>query len=511
VSGRDLLVRPPAVAGLFYPDDPATLATTVDAALRAGARILGDRARPDTEALIVPHAGYRYSGDVAGTAYAGLAGRTDLRRVVLLGPAHRVPVRSLAVPTVDAFATPLGPVPVDAAGRRSALAAGRTVVADDRPHAPEHSLEVHLPFLQRVLGPAVDADGAVRWSVLPFVVGRAGADEVADVLEAVWDDPGTIAVVSTDLSHYHDDATAKRLDAATAARIVALDLDHLSGDDACGAAPLRGLLALARRRGLDVELLDLRTSGDTSGERDRVVGYGAFAVAPARPDPPGTTSNQRRSSWSRPPEHPEPRQGREEGPGAGGDAGGTALDTNEQRTLLDLAREVVADGVAGRDRDASDLSHLPDLPVSLTTPAATFVTLRCRGRLLGCIGSMEPRRPLAADVAANAWSAAFADPRLPAVTRVDLVELEVKISVLGPLEPMAVSSPAELVASLRPGIDGVLVEGGRRRGTFLPSVWGQLVEVEAFVEHLWHKAGLRPGSWPPDLRVWRYGTLEFGD
>lgn len=496
MNEQGTLVRPPAVAGFFYPDDPATLAARVDAALEAGARVLGDRPRRVPEALVVPHAGYRYSGEVAGTAYATLVGLSEVERVVLAGPAHRVPVRGLAVPTVDAFLTPLGPVPVDDTGRRVALAVGRSVVADDRPHAAEHSLEVHLPFLQRVLGPALDTDGATRWSVLPLVVGPAAPDDVAEVLEAVWGGPETVVVVSTDLSHYHDDATAKRLDAATAARIVGCDVEHLAGEDACGASPLRGLLEVARRRHLDVDLLDLRTSGDTSGERDRVVGYGAFAVTPARTGPPGAAPAALTSSTPTP-EQPEP-------PGPGDEVG---LGEEERRALVELARRVVADGVAGRDPGEVDRTSLP---ASLATPAATFVTLRRGGRLLGCIGSMEPRRSLADDVAANAWSAAFADPRLPAVTAHDLPELDVKISVLGPLRPLAVSSPAELLAALRPGVDGVLVEGGGRRGTFLPSVWEQLGSVEAFVEHLWHKAGLRPGAWPHDLRVWRYGTVDFG-
>lgn len=472
MNGRGTLVRRPAVAGFFYPGDPATLAAQVDVALEAGAHVLGDRPSPVPEALVVPHAGYRYSGEVAGTAYATLVGASGVRRVVLAGPAHRVPVRGLAVPTVDAFLTPLGAVPVDDAGRRAALAVGPAVVADDGPHAPEHSLEVQLPFLQRVLGPALDAEGGTRWSVLPFVVGRATPDDVADVLEAVWGGPETVVVVSTDLSHYHDDATAKRLDAATAARIVARDVEHLAGEDACGASPLRGLLEVARRQHLEVDLVDLRTSGDTSGERDRVVGYGAFTVTATRPGPPGVT-----------------------------------LGEEERRALVDLARRVVADGVAGRGPREVDLTTLP---ASLAAPAACFVTLRRGGRLLGCIGSMDPRRSLAHDVAGNAWSAAFADPRLPAVTADDLAELDVKISVLGPLQPMAVSSPAELLALLRPGVDGVLVEGGGRRGTFLPAVWEQLGSAESFVEHLWHKAGLRPGAWPHDLRVWRYGTEDFG-
>jgi AmmeMemoRadiSam system protein B len=175
----------------------------------------------------------------------------------------------MALPSADVFQTPLGLVPIDTV-ERAALAGSRSVVIDDRPHADEHSLEVHLPFLQVVLG-----DG---WQLLPFVVGQVPADLVADVLHELWGGPETLVVVSTDLSHYHDADTAHTLDATTAGTVCGRRWGELEPDQACGAFPLKGLLAEAERRGLDVELLDLRSSGDTAGDRRRVVGYGAFAV-----------------------------------------------------------------------------------------------------------------------------------------------------------------------------------------------------------------------------------------
>jgi hypothetical protein len=263
-----MTVRHPAVAGTFYPDDPAELSSLVDQNLAAAQAPEGS----SPKALIAPHAGYIYSGPIAGTAYRQLeplAGR--IRRVVLLGPAHRVPVESMAVPTVDAFETPLGLVPIDNAAR-SAVLGLPTVRADDRPHAPEHSLEVHLPFLQRALGP----DG---WSLLPVVVGDATPAEVSALLDLVWVGDDTLVVASTDLSHYHDYPTARAQDRATADAIVRQASDDIGPYDACGARPVRGLLRAAHGRGLDVRLLDLRNSGDTAGPRDRVVGYGAFAVS----------------------------------------------------------------------------------------------------------------------------------------------------------------------------------------------------------------------------------------
>jgi MEMO1 family protein len=257
-------IRPAAVAGAFYPAEPDLLAELVDRLVRAG-RSEG----PPPKAVITPHAGYAYSSPVAASAYARVSARRDrVERVVVMGPAHNVRLSGLAVSGADAFATPLGAVAVDEALRRRALDLPGVLVSDSA-HADEHALEVQLPFLQRVLG-------AIR--IVPLLVGDADTDEVAAVLEALWGGPETLVVISSDLSHYHDQATATGRDRRTAAAIVARMAERVGDDDACGARPIRGLLAVARRRGLDVRLLDLRTSADTAGEPDRVVGYGAFAI-----------------------------------------------------------------------------------------------------------------------------------------------------------------------------------------------------------------------------------------
>lgn len=259
-------VRFPAVAGLFYPDEPRELAAAVARALAVD--VPDDEATP--KALIVPHAGYIYSGPTAGIGYARLRRlRGVVTRVVLLGPAHREWVEGLAVPSVDAFATPIGAVPIDADLRRRVLALPG-VALDDRAHAREHSLEVQLPFLLATVG---------TFTLLPLAVGDASPEQVATVIEAVWGGPETLVVVSSDLSHYHDYERARAQDTRTAAAIVAMAEPAIADDDACGARPVRGLLVAARRHGLGVRLLDLRSSGDTAGDRDRVVGYGAFAVS----------------------------------------------------------------------------------------------------------------------------------------------------------------------------------------------------------------------------------------
>lgn len=265
------LVRTPAVAGTFYPERAETLATMVDGfvADAASARAHERAATPGTpEALVVPHAGYVYSGPTAGHAYAALAGAPrGVERVVLIGPAHYVPVSGIATTSLEGLATPLGAVPVDDAARSDALDLG--VAIDDDAHAPEHSLEVQLPFLQRVLG---------AFRTLPLVVGRTTPEAVARALDVLWGGPDTVVVVSTDLSHYHDYETARARDQRTAEAVVEGRVDAIAWDDACGAPALAGVMLVARRRGLTTRLLDLRSSGDTGGPRQRVVGYGAFAV-----------------------------------------------------------------------------------------------------------------------------------------------------------------------------------------------------------------------------------------
>lgn len=261
-------VRPAAVAGMFYPGARLRLDADVRAYL-GDARVAPGRA---PKAVIVPHAGFVYSGLVAASAYARLAPLRDtVRRVVLLGPAHRVPVRGLAVPEAHAFATPLGDVPIDREAVDRALRLPQ-VVASDAAHAQEHALEVQLPFLQTVLR---------DFTLVPFAVGHASADDVAAVLDLLWGGPETLVVVSSDLSHYHGYDAAQQIDRVTADTILALSptLDH---EQACGATPVNGLIVCARRRKLGAELLDLRNSADTAGERSRVVGYAAFGFhAPA--------------------------------------------------------------------------------------------------------------------------------------------------------------------------------------------------------------------------------------
>jgi AmmeMemoRadiSam system protein B len=253
------------MAGTFYPVEAARLRAVVASCL---AETNAAPAERPPKAVIAPHAGYVYSGPVAGHAFAALgAAAARIRQVVAIGPAHFVPIRGLAVPSAEAFRMPLGDVPLDRAAIAGILDLPQVELAD-APHEPEHALEVELPLLQAILG---------EFALVPLVVGDAAPHEVAEVLDRLWDGPETLIVISSDLSHYEPYERAKEHDAATAAAIECLDGRALGPRDACGYLPIAGLLMEAGRRGMRIERLDLRNSGDTAGPKDRVVGYGAWA------------------------------------------------------------------------------------------------------------------------------------------------------------------------------------------------------------------------------------------
>ena len=446
-------IRPAAVAGTFYPASPRELVREVDDMLGHSAG--GGLAPGFPKALIVPHAGYIYSGSVAAEAYDRLRqARGIVRRVLLLGPCHRVPVRGLALPDAAAFETPLGRVPIDREAIES-LAGLPQVVVSSAVHAEEHALEVQLPFLQRVLG---------EFSLVPLAVGTATPEQVAEVIDRLWGGAETLIVISSDLSHYHPYDEACAIDRGTARAILdySTDIDH---EQACGATPVAGMLLAAKRHKLNVELLDLRNSGDTAGGRGRVVGYAAFGL------------------WG----------------------GGASLGAAHGRTLLDIARNSIeaALGVA-------KLKLLPDEPW-LKPARATFGTLTQNGRLRGCIGSLEAHRPLGEDVSHNARAAALSDPRFPPLTRAELAGTRIEVSLLSTPKLLAFADHADLIAQLRPGEDGLILQYGEARGTFLPQVWESLPDAEQFVAELKRKAGLAPELSTAKCRIQRYRVLKWKD
>jgi AmmeMemoRadiSam system protein B/AmmeMemoRadiSam system protein A len=458
--------RPAAVAGSFYLAEPTALRADV-------ARLLATaQARTDCPAaaaagtrppklMVLPHAGHRWSGACAARGWALLAPwRGRITRVVMLAPAHRVALRTMAAPGTDAFDTPLGAVPIDRAGIDALAAAVPQVTVDDDAHAREHAIEVQLPFLQAVLGPV---------TLLPLVVGDVDAAVVHRVVERLWGGDETLLVASTDLSHFLPLERARAVDATTVARILRFD-DTLGPHAACGASGLGGALRAARAHGLEPRLLDLRSSADApGGDPARVVGYGAIGF------------------W-----HAPPREGAE--------------DTLLGHALLARARNAIAAalGLPGR---APEPWH-----PALARPGATFVTLQRGGRLRGCIGRLVAgTHPLEDDVRRNACRAAFEDPRFPPLAASEWLGLSVEVSLLGPVEALGELDEAQALRTIRPGLDGVILACGGRSATFLPQVWSQLPEPQAFFAALREKAGLPREGWAPGTRLSRYGVAKFAE
>lgn len=438
------MIRPPAVAGSFYPAEAAALRQQVLSLL--GEAPAADL--PGLKVLLVPHAGYIYSGGVAGRLYASLLGiAPQIKRVILLGPAHRVALTGMAVPAAFAWASPLGQVNIDREARAQVLEAG-LAVCDDLPHAAEHALEVQLPFIQMLLPGA---------SILPVAVGRCPPEHVAALLDLLWGGAETLIVLSSDLSHYLPYADARVIDQATVARLLAAE-DGLQGKQACGAFPLNGFLQVARRRSLQARLIDLRNSGDTAGDQSRVVGYAAIAYS-----------------------EPAAMLG---------------------AVLLRVARGVIAASFGAPP------PVVPALP-ALSQLAACFVTLTKGQQLRACIGSLQAHRSLLDDVVHNARAAAFSDPRFAPLSGEELAEITVEISLLSPATAIAFTDEASALAALRPGVDGVILNDGTHRSTFLPQVWAQLPSAPQFLAALKKKAGLPVDHWRPSLTLQRYTVVKW--
>lgn len=477
-------IRKAAVAGMFYPGDADELKSEVQGFLSDA----GTVATPVPKAIIAPHAGYRYSGALAGKAYARLKPAADkITRVVLLGPCHRVAVRGLALSGADYFETPLGRIAVDK-DAEALIATLPQVSVFAQTHVAEHALEVHLPFLQEVLG---------DFKLVPLVVGEASPDDVAQVLDTLWGGPETLIVISSDLSHYLDYDAARDIDQRTCDAITHFAPEKIETNGACGRFPVRGLLQLAKSHGMRVETLGLCNSGDTAGPKDRVVGYGAWAffepAAPRKAVPLNIRVTTKQNT-----------------------APPTATDFEKQTKqlladhgprLLDIADASIRFGLAnGRPLPLDPATEVPPLAAQ----GACFVTLKtAQKQLRGCIGSAAAYQPLATDIAENAFKAAFKDPRFKPVTADEYETLHLSISVLSPQAPMTIKNEADLLRQLRPGIDGLLIMDGQHRALFLPSVWEQLPTAPVFLAQLKRKAGMAPNQWSPQFRANRFIAEEI--
>lgn len=443
--------RGPDVAGRFYPAGPAALSAALD---RACADARTDWSAP-FKAIIAPHAGLDYSGAVAASAYRALTHCADIRRVVILAPAHRHDVAGIAAPAADAFATPLGDFGIDGNGLRRALA-GPDVAVEDGAFDGEHAIEMQLVFLARRIPQA---------RILPLLIGDAPAASVARLLDRVWGGADTLVVVSSDLSHFLPAEVAAPFDAATAAQIERLELGEDQPERACGGRAIAALLDVARRRDLRAVRLDLRSSADAGGDPASVVGYPAFGFLPTR-------------------EAQTPAHLRAE--------------------LHHIARAAIAAAVqTGR----APMVDVGSFPPPLQGQAASFVTLTLDGALRGCIGAVRPQRAMIADVADHAVRAAIADPRFAPLAPGELARLEIKISILSYPRPVPAESAAHLAARLEAGRDGLILSSAGAGATFLPQVWDQIPNPDDFVAALQAKAGWR--DWPADAAAFRFTAETF--
>lgn len=440
-------LRAPVWAGKFYPADPLELADTIAALTRRAADTPLSLPQPGTlRALLLPHAGYPYSGFTAAHASRVLQPGA-FTRVVLLGPDHRAGLQNAVVSDVRAYDTPLGRIPLDAAAedlrRRSALFGAST-----RSDRSEHALEVVLPFLQTYIG---------DFNLVPIVLGPTDSRAVAEDLAPLMD-RRTLLVVSSDLSHFLPYPQAVEHDRETLGFITALAGDALGSprNRACGAVPLLVAIELAQRYGWQASVLHYANSGDTAGDRDRVVGYAAVAFF----EPPATFSDE------------------------------------QGRILLRLARSTLkAHLTPGGDAPAVTVDTVVSADPAFQLRRGTFVTLQRDGQLRGCIGSLEGDESVAEGVRRHALDAALRDPRFSPLRAAELAQIRIEISILSAPQPLAYTDADDLTAKLRAGIDGVVITQGRARATFLPQVWQQLPSPEAFLSRLCQKAGLGPDAW----------------
>ncbi|MFH1032940.1 MAG: AmmeMemoRadiSam system protein B [Pseudomonadota bacterium] len=456
--------RPDGLAGLWYPADPQELSGSLQAFLTLGR---GPRPAGRVLALVVPHAGHRYSGAGAGAAYA-LAQSLDPppETVILVGPSHHFPLDRPSIWPSGAFQTPLGDIPVDQP-LAAELSARLGAVFLRQAEIKEHSLEVQMPFLRLALP---------RASLVTVLTGGpdlARARELGQALAEVARGRRVLLVASTDLSHFHPQARAQELDAQVVRRVEALDGPGLLSDEAggraeaCGAQGLAAVLMAAKELGASRgQVLAQADSGRSTGDYQRVVGYLAAALLAPDQEQPASTGG---------------------------------LDAGQQARLRELARRAVEAAVAGQSPPA-----IPQDDPRILRPAGVFVTLKHNHQLRGCIGTMQARRPLAREVVAMAREAALSDPRFPPMSPGELEGLEVELSVLTPFEPC---SPEEV----RVGVDGLLIEGRGTSGVLLPQVpLEQGWDREQFLAWLCRKAGLPAGAWrQPGVRLYRFQAQVF--
>lgn len=458
--------RNPVVAGLFYPADTKKLSEDVDIYLSKDVALHNYQ----PQILIVPHAGYQYSAVAAAKAYAQLKNFSGkIKNVILVGPSHRVAFEGLAAPSVDFFKTPLGDVALN-----KNIIAEMGVKISDVAHAEEHSLEVQLPFLQKVLK---------NFQIIPLVYGQITPENLALSLKPYLGKPDTIIVISADLSHYYNYKTAQALDNITA-EMVAQKQAEIEQHMSCGANGINAALILAKANNLRPEMLDMLNSGDTSGDKNNVVGYGAWSFSENKQPNSETTWLVNEVENLK-----------------------IFADTYGQE-LIKIAKNSLNHAV-DKDKFAPSRNDYDDV---LFDKGASFVTLTQKnGDLRGCIGTIVPNQGIAHDVAANSYAAAMEDGRFKPLQTEEIKDLDISVSLLTGFERIIYADEADLLNKINQDIDGVILRDGNRQGLFLPSVWKQIPDKQEFLNNLKLKAGMNPTYWSNKIKVYRFRTVEIKD
>jgi MEMO1 family protein len=453
-------VRPPAVAGTFYPEDPQELRSMIQEFL-AQAK---EAPQGEPEAFISPHAGYVYSGQIAAYGYKNLkkAPANNPRRVFVLAPSHKAFIDGISVGNYSAYRTPLGDVTLDQE-TISKLAAIPDVFRDPQSHALDHALEVQLPFLQETV---------VNFRLVPIMFGDISGGHLADIIFNCLQ-PEDLIIISSDLSHFHPYNKALELDQNSNNAVLSQQPRVIESCDSCGRTGMAALAEIARRKGWQPSLAKYCNSGDTVGSKDSVVGYATYLYYPKNMMP----------------KEPLPQQNSNDI---------TAIKPH----LTGLVRSHLEQILAGETgtQAATIIEKFP----TLAKDGATFITLTKNGQLRGCIGSLSAQRSLGEDLLLNSYYAALKDSRFPPVTYDELATLKIEVSLLSDPEPLLYQDGADLISCLKPGIHGVILQKDGRRSTFLPQVWEQMPDTQTFLQQLCLKAGLNGNCWQDNPQISLY-------
>ena len=458
--------KEPAVSGVFYSANPDELNRDLGKYLKTS---YGRNVRKP-KILIVPHAGYKYSAQVAAAAYGELLKYADnFSNIVIVGPAHYVPINGIALPSYNYFKTPLGKVELNTV-MISSLLSDKLFAYNDKAFEKEHSIEVQLPFLQKVLR---------NFKTVPMVYGNVSPQKLADALSVFMNDENTLLIFSADLSHYYKAEQAEEIDAHTA-RMIDLGNAGLNKEMSCGAEGINAALLLAKEMQMSAKLLDITHSGKINGDMEKVVGYGAWSFGEEEKEKNITGLEQEVLNLKN-------------------------FASIYGQDLLKIAEQSLRAAVNGERYDVSR----KDYPDILFDKGASFVTLTKNNQLRGCIGSLMPRNAIADDVAKNAKKAALEDNRFAPVAGNELNDLAIAISFLTNYEKIEFSTEEDLLRQIVQGTDGIVLRDGNRQGVFLPSVWSEFKDKKEFWENLKLKAGLSPKYWSDKIKVYRFRTVEI--